>query len=61
VGGCCCYCPTYCRWLLLLLLLLLMMIHPVSVTADDHASWSNTINYEIVTKILSLFPRTIVD
>ncbi len=31
------------------------------ITADDHASWSNTINYEIVTKILSLFPRTIVD
>jgi len=31
------------------------------ITADDHANWANTINYEIVTKILSLFPRTIVD
>lgn len=32
-----------------------------SITADDHATWTNTINYEIVTKILNLFPRTIVD
>ncbi|BDA80898.1 alanine racemase [Leptospira kobayashii] len=31
------------------------------ITADDHALWTNTINYEVVTKILDRFPRTIVD
>lgn len=31
------------------------------ISADDHANWSGTINYEVVTKILSLFPRSIVD
>ncbi|TGN19578.1 alanine racemase [Leptospira idonii] len=32
-----------------------------TVSADDHAMWTNTINYEIVTNILDKFPRTIVD
>jgi alanine racemase len=32
-----------------------------SISADDHASWTNTINYEVVTRILDKFPRTIVD
>ncbi|MDF3819637.1 alanine racemase [Leptospira sp. 96542] len=32
-----------------------------TVTADDHATWTGTINYEVVTKILDSFPRVIVD
>ncbi|GBF52001.1 alanine racemase [Leptospira ryugenii] len=28
-----------------------------SVSADDHATWSGTINYEVVTSILDQFPR----
>jgi alanine racemase len=31
------------------------------VTADDLSAWTNTINYETVTKILDLLPRTVVD
>ncbi len=31
------------------------------VTADDHAYWTNTINYEVVTRILDQFPRTITN
>ncbi len=29
------------------------------VTPDDHATWTNTINYEVVTRISSVFPRII--
>ncbi|MCZ8155640.1 MAG: alanine racemase [Leptospira sp.] len=32
-----------------------------SISADDHASWTNTINYEVVTRILDKFPRTVID
>ncbi|MDZ4726106.1 MAG: alanine racemase [Leptospira sp.] len=32
-----------------------------TISADDHAAWSNTINYEVVTSILDKFPRTIVN
>jgi alanine racemase len=32
-----------------------------TISADDHASWTNTINYEVVTRILDKFPRSIVE
>ncbi len=31
------------------------------ISADDHATWTNTINYEVVTRILASFPRSIAD
>ena len=31
------------------------------ITADDISQWSHTINYETVTRILSHFPRSIVE
>lgn len=31
------------------------------ISADDHATWTGTINYEVVTKILGSFPRIIED
>lgn len=30
-----------------------------SITPDDHATWTNTINYEVVTSISSVFPRIV--
>jgi len=32
-----------------------------TISADDHATWTNTINYEVVTRILAQFPRTIAE
>lgn len=32
-----------------------------TISADDHATWTGTINYEVVTKILGSFPRIIED
>lgn len=32
-----------------------------TLTADDLAAWTHTINYETVTRILSLLPRTVVN